>query len=410
VSLPRHAAAGVALLGVIVGTSPVAAQAPPAGDPLTVSVVTMGPGDHPFLKFGHDAIWIRDAEARTDKVYNFGTFRFDSPRLIVDFLKGRLSYWLSVSSLRSMLAEYQHENRDISVQELRLAPEAKKLLQARLDENARPENRAYKYDYFLDNCSTRVRDALEPVLGTPAFRDVARAPARMTLRQHALRMTADPLWFYVALDMVLGPEVDRPIDRWTEMFLPAELARGLDATPDLVVSSRELFKAKRQPPREAPPAWAKWFLLAGVLVGLGFLALGWGGSRTAWARVPFGALLAVWGLLVGFIGCFFVYAWVFTDHVVAHRNQNILLCAPWAIALVVFGVGVAMGRHGAIRKALVVAGLASVATVLACLLHLGIGRSQANGTLIAYFLPAWAGVAGALAVLRRATAPGTSTP
>src|SRR6185503_14057860 len=190
-------------------------------------------------------------------VYNFGTFRFDSPRLILDFLKGRLSYWLSVSSLRSVLAEYQHENRDISVQELRLTAEAKRRLQAKLDENARPENRAYKYDYFLDNCSTRVRDALEPVLGNPAFRDAARAPARMTLRQHALRMTAEPLWFYVALDLVLGPAVDRPIDRWTEMFLPAEVARGLEATPGLVASQRLVFRAQRPPPRELPPAWGK---------------------------------------------------------------------------------------------------------------------------------------------------------
>ena len=61
--------------------------------------MTMGPGDHPFFRFGHDAIWIRDRAARTDRVYNFGTFRFDSPRLILDFLGGRLTYWLSVSPL-----------------------------------------------------------------------------------------------------------------------------------------------------------------------------------------------------------------------------------------------------------------------------------------------------------------------
>ncbi len=242
-----RAVAGVALLGLLVAAPRAEAQSAPnaAGDPLTVQVMTMGPGDHPFVKFGHDAIWIRDAANHTDRVYNFGTFRFDSPRLIFDFLGGRLSYWLSVSSLRSVLIEYQHENRDISAQELRLAPEAKRLLRDRLDENARPENRAYKYDYFLDNCSTRVRDALEGVIpGTP-FHAAARAPARMSLRQHALRMTAEPLWFYLALDLVLGPEVDRPIGRWTEMFLPAELATGLTATPGLVAGETVLFKARR---------------------------------------------------------------------------------------------------------------------------------------------------------------------
>src|SRR5690349_16479008 len=65
-------------------------QAPAdAADPLRVFVMTMGPGDHPFFRFGHNAIWIRDARIPSDRVYNFGTFRFDSPRLIFDFLGGR---------------------------------------------------------------------------------------------------------------------------------------------------------------------------------------------------------------------------------------------------------------------------------------------------------------------------------
>ena len=86
--------------------------------PLRVFVMTMGPGDHPFFRFGHDAIWLRRPPARTDRVYNFGTFRFDSPRLILDFLGGRLNYWLSVSSLAPVIAGYGHENRSIDVQEL----------------------------------------------------------------------------------------------------------------------------------------------------------------------------------------------------------------------------------------------------------------------------------------------------
>ena len=84
------------------------------------------------------------------------------------------------------------------------------------------------------------------------------------------------------------------------------------------------------------------------------LALG-GPPAACRARVTFGILLALWGFAAGFVGCFLIYAWAFTDHVVAHRNQNILLCAPWAIALIVLGVGVAMGRPGATRKAFMLA-------------------------------------------------------
>ena len=162
------AAAGVSRAGSVRS-----AESPPrlrptrsaSKDPLSVYVMTFGPGDHPFFKFGHDAIWIHDAAAGTDRVYNFGTFSFTGPRLILDFLHGRMTYWLSVSYLPAVLASYEHENRTIDVQELALDPAAKQALRARLDVNARPENRAYKYDYFLDNCATRVRDAIDDAVG-----------------------------------------------------------------------------------------------------------------------------------------------------------------------------------------------------------------------------------------------------
>src|SRR6202142_2806511 len=100
----------------------------PAVPPITVRIITFGPGDHPFFKFGHDAIWIHDRATDSDRVYNFGTFVFDSPRLILDFLHGRMTYWLSVSSLAATREVYQRENRSIVVQELALDPDAKRAL------------------------------------------------------------------------------------------------------------------------------------------------------------------------------------------------------------------------------------------------------------------------------------------
>jgi len=388
--------------------APAAAPTPvPADDPLHVYVMTMGPGDHPFFRFGHNAIWIRDTAARTDRIYNFGTFRFDSPRLIFDFLGGRLNYWLSVSSsLPHVVADYANENRSVALQELNLAPDKKAALQAALVVNARPENRLYKYDYFLDNCSTRVRDAVDRV-ADGRLRASAAAPGRLTLRGHALRMTAQPLWLYIALNMVLGPNVDRPIDQWAEMFLPGELSRGL-AAAQLVSAEQVAFQAARPPALEAPPAFGTRFFAAGVGLAFLFLGLGTAGRISRVARVAAGLLAAVWGLAVGFIGCFLIYAWAFTDHVVAHRNQNILLCAPWAIALVVLGVGVALGRPGATRKALVLSLAALGAALLAAALKVGIVAHQENGVLVAFFVPAWAGVTAAMLQLRYAAAFGTS--
>ena len=150
------------------------------------------------------------------------------------------------------------------------------------------------------------------------------------------------------------------------MYLPGELARGL-AAAQLVSAEQVLFQAQPAPAaggaarrsgRASSPSGLAWDCCSSA----------WGGpdGGRAGRASRSASLTALWGLVVGFIGCFLVYAWVFTDHVVAHRNQNILLCAPWAIALVVLGVGVAIGRPGATRKAFALAAAALGAVLLAC--------------------------------------------
>ena len=367
-------------------------------------MITFGPGDHPFAKFGHNAIWVKDRAAGTDRVYNFGTFKFESPSLMIpEFMRRRLMYWLSVSSLAGTLAAYEAENRTIDVQQLDLAAPAKRALAERLEENARPENRAYKYDYFLDNCATRVRDAIDRVAGG-RLHDVGRSPGQLTWREQALRMTSDMLPLYVALDLVLGARADQPIDRWAEMFLPEELARGLRAA-SLVTAEQTVFHARRAPLPDHPPARLVSFLLAGLALGLLFLALGWASPGRPALRALLGLSSAIWGFAVGFIGCFLVSVWAFTDHVIAHRNENILLCAPWAIVLAVLGIGVALGWRGAIRMAAIVAVAAATLAAVGLAVKAHPGFAQHNGTLIAFFVPAWLGLAIGLWHLRVSEQP-----
>ena len=379
------------------------APAPPPEPPdnLSISIVTFGPGDHPFFKFGHDAILVRDKATGRDLVYNFGTFLFDSPRLIGEFMKGRLTYWLSVAPLATVVDGYRRENRTVAVQELALAPEAKRELAARLQENARPENRAYKYDYFLDNCSTRVRDAIDRATNGALRKASYSVPGRLTLRGQALRMTADVVWLYLALDLVLAGSTDKPVDRWGEMYIPEELARGLravslDGAPGprpLVVSEASLASADRPPPRQEPPSRFVSMLLVGLAIGLCFVALGWAAPHRPAARACFGVVIALWSLAVGFIGCFLLYTWGFTDHIVAHRNENIFLCAPWGLVLGGLGFGVAFGSRRATLTALRLA----VAALLLGLLGWGLKAHPAfhqhNAELIALLLPPWFGMA-----------------
>ena len=391
-----------------VRSAPSAPSAPSVqDDPFMVQVVTFGPGSHPFTKFGHNAIRVVDKSKGTDVVYNFGTFAFDSPRMIVDFLQGRLRYWLSRSRTVSTMNGYRRENRDIELQDLDLSPAEKRQLSLRLEQNALPAHREYRYDYFRDNCSTRVRDALDGVMGG-RLRPSAREPGTMSLRAHALRMAADNLPLYLGLLIVLGPSTDRPIDQWAEAFLPEMLERTLrGATLDardgparpLVKAERVVFTSSRPPVRREPPLRWPAFLGVGVLSGLVLFLCGRLGSRFVLARLVFGVVIALVGAVAGGIGCFLVGAWALTPHEVVYRNQNILLFSPFAITLAVLGFGAAIGRPGAKRKVFLVAAWALGLATAACGWKLLPWSRQDNGALIALMLPFWFGVtAGARAI------------
>ncbi|HEY4183804.1 MAG TPA: DUF4105 domain-containing protein [Polyangia bacterium] len=395
-------ALALACWGFVAKAQPAPLAAPATESPYIIEVLTFGPGDHPFTRFGHDALRVVDRRSHDDRVYNFGTFSIAAHGLIGDFLKGRLHYWLSRSPTAETIEDYRLDNRSIEAQTLNLTADEQRELVRRLEENVRPENREYRYDYFYDNCATRVRDALDAVTGgaVRAASSQVQGARAWTLREQALRMAADDLPLYGALLVVLGPSTDRPIAPWIEDFLPQMLQRTLRTvrlagpTPRLLVASeRVVFAARRPPPREAPPAWTPRFLAIGVAAGLLLLLLARVGRRLWVARALFGAALAVGGALLGFIGTFLLGAWMATPHAVVYRNQNILLCAPFALALTVLGIGVAMGWPGATRKAFLVTAAATAFALAACLIKILPFAHQDNTALIALLLPVWAGMA-----------------
>jgi hypothetical protein len=213
---------------------------------------------------------------------------------------------------------------------------------------------------------------------------------------------------YVALLIVLGPRADRPIDEWGEAFLPEMLERTLRgariggetlAAGPLVKADRVLFTADRPPVRREPPNRLPAFLGVGILVGLTMFLVGSAGRRLAAFRFLFGLFVSVLGLVSGGIGCFLFGAWALTPHAVVYRNENVLLFAPFAIALAVLGMGVAVGRGGATRKTFLVAACALGLSIAACALKLFPWSRQENGAVILLMVPVWFGItAGARAL------------
>jgi hypothetical protein len=363
-------------------------------DELTISLLTFGPGDHPFTKFGHNGLLVEDRERGTSLVYNYGTFAFDSVALIPKFLLGKYRYWLSVQGLDRTLATYSTDNRSVVAEELVLTPEQKRSMVAFLEWNARDENKYYLFDYYRDNCATRVRDLIDRTTHGSLSRTSTSA-ADLTWRGHTERLTADDLPVYLGLYAAMGGLIDRPITQWEEMFLPAKLAEGVERA-GLVGQERVLFAARRAPPRLAPPAWtlqagATGGVLAGALVLLGHYA----GRGARVARQGLDLAIRALGLVLGLLGTLFLFLWLFTNHEVAHRNENILQCAPFALWLV-------GARSTAVRWRIIVAALGCSA--LGLLLKALPWFSQGNGLVIAFALPVWTGAL----VASRLAAKGTS--
>jgi hypothetical protein len=392
---PCSLLAALTLFAALAGT----ARAEP-GDDLAVSVLTFGPHEHPFFKFGHNAILVRQGGA-PGLVFNFGTFQFDSIDLLPKFLRGRVTYWLSVSPEGEALEYYTAANRSIVQQELALSPAAKLRLWEALKENAKPINRGYLYDYFRDNCSTRVRDAID-VATDGAIKRVGSSMTTATFRDHALRMTADYLPEYLGLYLVLGRRTDVPLNRWQEAFLPEkfqELIRdvripGPSGQVPLVRKESLLFAARREPPLKQPPKNLPYFLLVGVALGGVFALLGRAaGRKKRLPRVTLGILLSLAGLLAGLIGLFFLLFWGFTDHVATHANANILQLPVLALGFVYYGIRVALGGAVAMHRAYWLARICLGLSFLGILVKILPGLNQDNVPIIATCLPIWLGLA-----------------
>jgi uncharacterized protein DUF4105 len=377
------------------------AQAPRDPDAPVISLVTFGPGDMAFAKFGHNALLVHDptrpGDAR-DLVFNYGTFSFDSPLLALDFLKGDLRYWLSVSTLARTVAAYRANNRSVFVKQLAYSPEQAREVERFLYENAKPENRYYRYDYYRDNCSTRVRDVLDRSVGG-ALQRASQGLTAFSYRDHTRRLTEDSPLLFFGLDLAMGPYIDRPLTEWEAMFLPEAVdAKVLTLNVDeagqakpLVKNDRTLFKATRVDPPAAPTFSLLPWLFGGLALGGLFYALG--RTPRTWARWAFAASTALVGLIAGLAGALLIALWAFTDHQVTYWNQNILLCPVWVLALPVLSWSLARKEPRRLRLVVGWFYAAAASALLALVIQLVAPSSQHNGPALALLAPCWIGAA-----------------
>ncbi|WP_130617914.1 DUF4105 domain-containing protein [Dyella amyloliquefaciens] len=372
------------------------ANAPGAN--LEVSLITYGPGDTYWERFGHDAIELRDAVSGEAITFNYGVFDFDEKGFLLHFARGSMHYLMDAAPSEIDQHYYVDVGRSVTRQRLAFTAAQAGDLRDFLLWNLRPENVRYDYDYYADNCATRVRDALDKALGGVLKKQLQARAANMTFRQQTARLMSQQAWLMLILDLGLGPYADQPLSAWQESFLPMVLQEDIrnvtvtdaEGASHPLVQDEQLLSPNRLTP---PPAQAPDLRLPLAIAGLVFAALLIAARR--FVPTAYALLGSLYLVLAGLVGIALLILWTLTTHHSAWANANLLLFNPLALLLV---GAVWRSRHGSVssRMANALIVLQLLAALAAWLLHLLPGVVQQNQPWLLFGMPCWLALAWCL--------------
>ena len=303
-------------------------QAQPAllSDSAEISVMTLGPYQgEVYSAFGHSAMRVYDPKQGFDYVFNWGVFDFDQPNFYLNFARGRNFYMLGVHPYDLFRDYYIRHNRYIHEQVLNLAPEQNQKLYEYLLWNQRDENRSYRYDYFYDNCATRIRDVITKVFGDSVKFDTSYITTNYSIRDLTDIYLKHQPWGDLGIDICLGLPMDKKASPYEYMFLPDYIESSFDrATINNIPIVKEKISVYESGGEDYPRSL---FHPLNVFILIAVIALAisvWDFKRkklSTW----FDAILFS---TTGAIGLLLFLLWVATDHGAAARNFNLLWALP----------------------------------------------------------------------------------
>jgi hypothetical protein len=371
-------------------------RGPSRVDDLTFEVYVFGPGPSPEEWWGHIGLQVKDSRRKTELMYNWGMFTFDE-KFMLNFVTGTLRFWVDAEPTPPSMAFYRRQGRHIESVTLNLSTEQKIRLVALISENMRPENREYTYEYFRDNCSTRIRDLIDIVTEGSISKRAKSSTGVHTYRDHVNRVTYNNLGMNLLLSFLLGPIVDAPPTRWTDMFLPGELIRYLSQSEvppgkqdaPLITGMRILEKGRIQENTKIIK-YFPWDLISGVVFGL----TAWSLAILSVTLLPFArSLLSVMNvslaLILGIPGTILLYFCTLTQHTYTYWNQNIIFANPITLALAGVAIWSFTKNSNAARWNFRIHALFSALCAIAIIIKILPFSSQDNWVFIRFCFPAF---------------------
>lgn len=310
--------------------SPLQAQQPLLSPTATASLLTCGAGNEFYYTFGHSAIRITDSVNGVDVVYNYGTFNFGTPHFYWKFMRGRLDYCLSRTSMAGFVREYQYDGRSVFEQRLDLSSQEVNNLFVLLETNYLPEYRYYKYDFLRDNCATRVRDMVDAASGhSPLLYSYEDSHTYREYLHDAMRDTLE--WWALGVDLLLGVPADHRCTANEAMFYPKELMRlysiaqrnGRPFAPAVV----KCVDDSRLPKHRSFPPLAAFSIALAVMAVLTVVERRRGWNLKWMDRILF--------TVAGVAGLFLCFLWFGSDHYCTKWNLNILWLSPLLVLIAI---------------------------------------------------------------------------
>ena len=295
---------------------------------LRISLLTCTPGQELYTIFGHSAIRVIDQSANTDLVFNYGTFDFDDPNFYEKFVKGDLLYFVSVDSFPSFMWEYEYFKRGVTEQVINISCPEKQNMMAALFENAKEENRYYKYDFTHDNCTTRLRDMLEKATNHPMMIKNIIPHKRTTFRHmlHEYLNKGGWNWTKLGMDILLGSPMDKRVSNREAMYLPDYLMKAFDST---VIYDQPLVAEKNLLIPEFVFSKSKSAFIPIVLFSTLFLFITVFSISKSYSWVKtFKAFDFFFFFVSGLMGLLLVFTWFGTSQPMFKNNFNLLWALP----------------------------------------------------------------------------------
>lgn len=302
------------------------AQNPNLSQDAKISVLTIGPGKLLNDSFGHSAFRVQTGTL--DIVYNYGMFDFEAPGFVFNFAKGKLDYFLGSRSYKDFIKSYIYQNRSIKEQVLNLTQEEKRAMFSFLINNAKTENKVYAYDFFYDNCATKMRDVTEKVLNRTIIYKTPNTYKPQTFRQLINNNIYWNSWGHFGINIALGSIIDRAVAPRDYMFLPEfvfqffKTATFKNSGKSLIKETNSIYKAtaQEQSNRFFLSPLFTFSVLAIFIIFITYKNYK-NVSRSKWLDVVLFSILGVTGTILFLL-------WFATNHTATAYNYNMLWAFP----------------------------------------------------------------------------------